>query len=115
MHHAVLPDSLVALLLRQHGIVTRGQIHMLNLSDSALRGWLRRSLLTRIQSGAYADADIWEHADARQRLLLRLLATQLAAPDAIAFGVTAAVVNGLPVRAIPARPQLARACGAPRL
>ncbi|MEO8328949.1 MAG: hypothetical protein ABI586_02985, partial [Candidatus Nanopelagicales bacterium] len=29
--------------------------------------------------------------------------------------VTAAVVNSLPVRAIPAIPQLARACGAPRL
>ncbi len=67
----------------------------------------------RLHAGAYADGAVWEKADGQQRLLLRALATQFAAPDAVAYETTAATIWGLPVRNIPERLTFARELGMP--
>ena len=113
--YTALPLAVAGLLRQQHGVITRAQIRSMGYADSTLRNWRCRGFLTRLHAGAFAQTDTWTGADGRIQLKMRLLATQLMAPDAIAFGTTAAVVQNLPVRTTPLRPLVARAPNTPRL
>jgi len=115
VRHDQLPPNVVDLLRTQHGVITRPQIFHLGHTDAARRGWLRHRFLISLHPGAYVLPADWATADSKRKLLLLLLATQIGAPDAVAYGTTAAVVLGLPIRSIPTRPEVARAPHAPRL
>jgi very-short-patch-repair endonuclease len=56
VHRVVITplSKVMALADRRHGIVTRRQLHALDLSDTAIRGWIRRGVLHRVHRGVYS-------------------------------------------------------------
>jgi Transcriptional regulator, AbiEi antitoxin len=52
--NTAMGKHLAALAARQHGVVSRGQLHKLGMSDSAIRQGLRAGRLHRVFHGVYA-------------------------------------------------------------
>ena len=109
------PAAVRDVLDEQHGVITRAQLIALGASDRVIARLVRNRTLRRLHPGTYVDASAWQEADDERRHLMRLLGVQLHAPDATAYGPSAAVVWKLPVRQIPARPMVVRPRDAPRL
>ena len=108
---ADLTPALQELFARQHGVATSAQLIKRGLSERRIATATRRGQFSRLHRGAYAVAERWARAEPRARHCLRLLATQLAAPDAIGIACTAATVWGWPVRHLPELPVVAREPG----
>lgn len=106
-----LPPALQELLVTQHGVATSAQLIKRGFSERRIATATRRGQFIRLHRGAYAVAERWTRAEPRARHCLRLLATQLAAPDAIGIECTAATVWGWPVRHLPDLPIVAREPG----
>jgi Transcriptional regulator, AbiEi antitoxin len=51
---AAMAIKVEALAARQHGVVTRGQMRRLGLSDDRIDSWTRRGRIYRVVSGVYA-------------------------------------------------------------
>jgi hypothetical protein len=110
-----LPPDAVQLLAAQHGVVSTAQLLASGMTSRQCRVAVERGLLFRPFRGVYVDPGAWRTASEPVRHMMRLLAAQLVAPDAIAVGATAAVAWQLPVRWLPDRVQVARAPSAGRL
>ena len=108
---AAVRDALDA----QHGVITRPQLLALGVSDRVIARLVRNRTLRRLHPGTFVDPSAWQEADQERRHLMNLLGVQLQAPDANAYGPTAAVGWTLPVREIPALPMVVRSPDAPRL
>lgn len=104
-----LPPHVEELMVSQHGVATARQLDGLGLSPRRLRSASRAELLVRLHRGAYALGTAWAGASPEVRHCMRLLAVQLAAVDAIAWGATATIAWGLPVRRVPDLPTVRRA------
>ena len=108
-----LPPDVLALFAAQGGVATVDQLIGTGFSQRRIATAVRRQVFVRVHRGAYVQFDRWREAAPTTRHCLRLRAVQSAAPDAVAWGPTAAVVWGLPVRTIPTLPMVARpsTCG----
>lgn len=104
-----LPSAALELLTSQHGVATTRQLVEAGVSEKRIRTASRTGGLARLHRGAYAEGSIWGSAAAEAQHSMRLAAVQLAAPDAVAWGPTATIAWGLPVRRVPERPIVWRA------
>lgn len=87
-----------ALLRRQHGLITHGQLLELVAGPSDVRRLVRCGRLVSVRRGVFADADVWNAADLyRARPLLRIRAATLTLrSDTYAFSHdSSAIVQGL--------------------
>ena len=107
-----LPPVVTQLLASQHGVCTTQQLHALSFGERRIATAVRSGRLTRLHRGAYACPQYWDAATSTAQHCMRLLAVQLAVPDACAWGVTAVLAWGLPVRTIPDTPLVNRSAQA---
>lgn len=104
-----LPDELVSQLMDVGRSASRAEMLGWGVSSADLRRYLRGGLLVRAGRGLYvlplaATDDHWD----RLRSLHLQSAAAHSAPDSVLACRTAAVASGLPVSALPERPELIR-------
>ena len=99
-------------MTQQHGVGTMRQLAEAGFSERRAATALRNGHLVRLHRGAYALSEQWSAASGSTRHCMRLLAVQIAAPDAVGWAQTAVVGWGLSVRELPALPKVVRLGGA---
>jgi hypothetical protein len=69
---------LIALMQRQHGLVTSRQLSASGLDANDVRRLVSHGRLTRLRHGVYADREVWDALDPfRQQPVLRVRAAQM--------------------------------------
>jgi hypothetical protein len=81
------------------------------LGERRIATAVRRGQLRRLHRGAYALEEQWTQATEETQHCMRLLAVQLATPDATGTGLTAVSGWGLPVVRLPDAPVVVRMSG----
>ena len=107
----VVPGAVTELLVHQHGVATTPQLLARGLTPRRIATLVRRGKLLALHRGAYALTERWQNAQPAAQHCLRLMAVQLAAPDAVGMGPTAATGWAWPVKALPQLPLVAREPG----
>ena len=101
-HDAAVHPLVHTVASRQHGVVTRRDLHRAGIGDQEIRTRVARGEWVRLRRGAYVSARVLAAADtpARRHLLLCWAAVlTLDRPSAVVAGTSAAALWGLPLPA----------------